>query len=1092
MQHRLLLAGSGTSIYGVPLRIAASGLFVLCAIFSEAQDSQFSFDLNGNLLTASPAIVAPPQIVSQPAPQVVGPGEVASFFVVVTDRRALTYQWRFNDADISGATNETLLLQNVGATNEGQYSVLLANPSGSVTSAPAMLWLDSDGDHMADSWELANFGSFTNYATGDFDGDGASNLTEFLDGTSPTNSASALFRLTILRDGGGAVSVLPDRLSYTNGEVAMVAITVNPGDKFQGWTGAAIGTNNPLIIVMTNNQSLFAHFGAYEIAWTNGASGNWHTPINWSPNLVPNEDDDVSIMSSATIAVDGDAHCRDLSLPGSSTVNFNGTGSLIFSNLALGNGMGLGGSSILVVLNEFDWSGGTLSGSGRTMIAPGATLNINSAAVHFLSGGRTLENGGTILWSGGNLTMGGATITNRAGALFDNQTAVIVNVGGVNRFDNAGTFRKSLNAGMATWPVTFNNSSLVEIQTGRLALGGSGTHSGRFEIAAGASLNFSAGGGAHTADAASVITGAGDVIVSGAATITLAGLVNPSGTHTFSGGTVNLNGTYICTNNPVTISGATVNFNGTSTVAIVNLSSGALGGSAVLNIMDTMNWSGGTMSGSGRTIIPSGASLNLTAGSFATLNTRTLENGGTILWTGAGLLNMSFAVITNRAGALFDLRNNAPFVLQAGSCRFDNVGTLRKSIGTGTSTFTGVSFNNYGTAEILTGTLLFSAACTHNGAFALSAGTVLRFAGGGSSSGAIAAPTTALVEWTTSSFTLNSGAQLNGAGLYRLNGTTLTFNTDAAMDNLDVLGTVNGAGSVTVNNLMNWTSGTMTGSGRTRVAPGATLNLNNSVLLMLQRTLENGGTTLWTGANITLNNAVITNRASALFHAQNAATLMQQAGANRFDNAGTFRKSGHTGTITFTSGVSLNNYNTVEIRSGILAANGGYTMRSNSLLNCALGGTNAGTGFGQLQVAGTVNLNGSLSVDLINGFIPATNDSFAVLTAGTRSGVFTDFFYPSNAVTMQLSNTATSAVVRVTDIIAVAQPVLLTPEISGPNVTLIWSASSNTIYRLEFKSDLNSTNWEALPGDVTSLSTVASKSDTLTSSNRFYRVRVNP
>jgi hypothetical protein len=187
----------------------------------------------------------------------------------------------------------------------------------------------------------------------------------------------------------------------------------------------------------------------------------------------------------------------------------------------------------------------------------------------------------------------------------------------------------------------------------------------------------------------------------------------------------------------------------------------------------------------------------------------------------------------------------------------------------------------------------------------------------------------------------------------------------------------------------------------------------------------------------------------------------------------------------------LNNYNTVEIRSGIVVANGGYTSRSNALLNCAIGGTTAGTGFGQLQVAGTVNLNGSLSVDFINGFIPATNDSFAVLTAGTRNGSFANFFYPSNEVTMQLSNTPTSVIVRVTGV-APTKPMLLQPELSGSDIRLIWTAWSNTTYRLEFKSDLSTTDWLALPGDVTTHSNTASKLDSLTPSNRFYRVRVVP
>ena len=119
---------------------------------------------------------------------------------------------------------------------------------------------------------------------------------------------------------------------------------------------------------------------------------------------------------------------------------------------------------------------------------------------------------------------------------------------------------------------------------------------------------------------------------------------------------------------------------------------------------------------------------------------------------------------------------------------------------------------------------------------------------------------------------------------------------------------------------------------------------------------------------------------------------------------------------------SFNNYGTVDIRTGILAANGGYVSSSSALLNCALGGTTAGTGYGQLQVAGSVTLNGSLSVDLVNGFVPATNDTFTVLTAGTRNGTFANFFYPSNAVTIQLSNTANSVIVRATDVFSVPQP----------------------------------------------------------------------
>jgi hypothetical protein len=238
--------------------------------------------------------------------------------------------------------------------------------------------------------------------------------------------------------------------------------------------------------------------------------------------------------------------------------------------------------------------------------------------------------------------------------------------------------------------------------------------------------------------------------------------------------------------------------------------------------------------------------------------------------------------------------------------------------------------------------------------------------------------------------------------------------------------------------------------------------------------------------------AAITNRLGALFEMQNALTITANNGPCRIDNAGTFRKSTSTGTATFP--VALNNSGTVDIRSGILVANGGYTSATGALLNCALGGTTAGTGYGKLQVGGTVTLNGALSVDFTNGFTPVLNDSFSVLTAGTRNGAFANFLYPSNVVALQLSNSPTSVILRVTNVFAaVPQPVFLPPELDIPDIKMTWTAVSNLSYRLEFNPDLsNLTNWTAVPGDITATSNTASKLDALTPSNRLYRVRVLP
>ena len=94
-----------------------AALILLLAGSAYAQDSQFYFDGNGNLLAQATEISAPPRILAQPQPQLAAPGGLASFLVVAADTRGLSYQWRFNDTDLPGATGDALLLTNVGATN---------------------------------------------------------------------------------------------------------------------------------------------------------------------------------------------------------------------------------------------------------------------------------------------------------------------------------------------------------------------------------------------------------------------------------------------------------------------------------------------------------------------------------------------------------------------------------------------------------------------------------------------------------------------------------------------------------------------------------------------------------------------------------------------------------------------------------------------------------------------------------------------------------------------------------------------------------------------------------------------------------------
>ncbi|MES1180265.1 MAG: immunoglobulin domain-containing protein [Verrucomicrobiota bacterium] len=80
----------------------------------------------------------------QPTNQTVSLGTTATFAAMATG--AASYQWLFNGANIFGATNATLQVGNVQATNSGYYAVLAKNSIGWVPSSMAYLFVDYTQD----------------------------------------------------------------------------------------------------------------------------------------------------------------------------------------------------------------------------------------------------------------------------------------------------------------------------------------------------------------------------------------------------------------------------------------------------------------------------------------------------------------------------------------------------------------------------------------------------------------------------------------------------------------------------------------------------------------------------------------------------------------------------------------------------------------------------------------------------------------------------------------------------------------------------------------------------------------------------------
>src|SRR5207245_10734441 len=68
--------------------------------------------------------------------------------------------------------------------------------------------IDADHDGMDDDWEMAYFGTLARDGTGDFDGDGMTDLQEFLAGTDPTNGGSVLRVMTLTSVRGVGTAIL--------------------------------------------------------------------------------------------------------------------------------------------------------------------------------------------------------------------------------------------------------------------------------------------------------------------------------------------------------------------------------------------------------------------------------------------------------------------------------------------------------------------------------------------------------------------------------------------------------------------------------------------------------------------------------------------------------------------------------------------------------------------------------------------------------------------------------------------------------------------------------------------------------------------
>ncbi|HWQ92727.1 MAG TPA: immunoglobulin domain-containing protein [Clostridia bacterium] len=140
--HTLTVAGGGNNYREISSEVFTATAADMDLVFTKS--SPVGGDctaLIDNVAIVSVPPGTPPSVSSHPVPATVYLGQAASFSALAQGSLPLSYQWQLDGSPILGATSNRLDFTSVQLANEGNYSVVVTNSFGAVTSAVARLSL---------------------------------------------------------------------------------------------------------------------------------------------------------------------------------------------------------------------------------------------------------------------------------------------------------------------------------------------------------------------------------------------------------------------------------------------------------------------------------------------------------------------------------------------------------------------------------------------------------------------------------------------------------------------------------------------------------------------------------------------------------------------------------------------------------------------------------------------------------------------------------------------------------------------------------------------------------------------------------------
>ncbi len=264
--------------------------------------------------------------------------------------------------------------------------------------------------------------------------------------------------------------------------------------------------------------------------------------------------------------------------------------------------------------------------------------------------------------------------------------------------------------------MVFTNTGTVSVQSGTLQLDDGGT-SAASALSVGSAATLAFGGGTFTVTGSAYDVAGGTEVDGATADFTAATITSLGNLLTISSGELLLG-------------------SNTTSISAYDGTGGTLDGSGTVTITGAATLDGDTETGTGTTILDGATTLS---GSL-TLGGRTMENKGTITWTGTGNIVLgtsgeSGGTLVNEAGAIFNLQSDASSIAESGTDTLINAGLLEKTTLAGTSTIQ-AALTSSGTVSVTDGNLDLAGSAGLSGTIDIAVGARLLLTGTASFSGA--------------------------------------------------------------------------------------------------------------------------------------------------------------------------------------------------------------------------------------------------------------------------------------------------------------------------------------------------------------------